>query len=229
MNSTFSSLTLSETFKRPIFRNVSLSNIIILYYIIIIFYCTDGSTKWFYGAKLFPNVKGCGYPPYLNCTIFNNTYVRLGANFSCYYSRTDPSLVVSELDMRQVHLNLICALAVPIFSFILSVIYLTFAYFFIYQDDASKASEKSTPCRRKPNLAAADAASAAAIVQVTPLALSTPVAPPPTSGILTPSSDMFREDMDSLGNQYKYAMVDDMLSRESLDSLAFNYSSSMNG
>ncbi|KAK7573524.1 hypothetical protein V9T40_010715 [Parthenolecanium corni] len=180
--------------------------------------------KWFYGARLFPNVKGCGYPPYLNCTVFNNTYVRRGSNFSCYYSRADPSLVVSELDMRQVHVNLICAIAVPIVSFILSAIYLTFAYFFIYHDDASKASEKSTPCRRK-----LTAQTAAPIVQITPLALSTPLAPPPTSGILTPSSEMFHEDVDSIGYQYKYAMVDDMLSRESLDSLAFNYSSSMNG
>ncbi|KAK7605481.1 hypothetical protein V9T40_007339 [Parthenolecanium corni] len=184
--------------------------------------------KWFYEARLFPNVKGCGYPPYLNCTVFNNTYVRRGTNFSCYYSRADPSLVVSELDMRQVHLNLICALAVPIVSFVLSVIYLTFAYLCIYKDDASKASEKSTPCRRKVQKANG-AASAGAVVQVTPLALSTPVAPPSNSGILTPTSDLFGEDVDSLGHQYKYAMVDDMLSRDSLDSLAFNYSSSMNG
>ena len=46
----------------------------------------DKKYKWFYGARLFPNVKGCGYPPYLNCTVFNNTYVRVGTNFTCYYS-----------------------------------------------------------------------------------------------------------------------------------------------
>lgn len=175
--------------------------------------------KWFYGARLFPNVKGCGYPPYLNCTIFNQTFVTIGTNFSCYYSRTDPSLVVSELNMEQVHLNLLCALAIPIVSFIVSVIYLTFAYFYIYNDPKT---EKSTPCRRNTT------ATSKSIVQVTPLALSTPMAPP-TSGVLTPASDIFRDDMASFGHQYKYAMVDDMLSRDSLDSLAFNYSSSMNG
>lgn len=186
--------------------------------------------KWFYEARLFPNVKGCGYPPYLNCTVFNNTYVRRGTNFSCYYSRADPSLVVSELDMRQVHLKLICALAVPIISFVLSVVYLTFAYFFIYNQDASKASEKSTPCRRKPNAAVNGAGSAPTIVRVTPVVLTTPVTPPPpSSGVLTPTSDLFGEDVDSLDQPYKYAVVDDMLSSDSLDSLAFNYSSSMNG
>lgn len=175
--------------------------------------------KWFYGARLFPNVKGCGYPPYLNCTVFNMTHVSIGANYSCYYSRADPSLVVSELNMEQVHMNLKCALAIPIVSFIVSVIYLTFAYFYIYNDPKT---EKSTPCRRNTT------ATSKSIVQVTPLALSTPMAPP-TSGVLTPASDIFREDMASFGHQYKYAMVDDMLSRDSLDSLAFNYSSSMNG
>lgn len=194
--------------------------------------------KWFYGARLFPNVKGCGYPPYLNCTIFNNTYVRVGANFSCYYSRADPSLVVSELDMKRVHLNLFCALVIPIVSFVLSVVYLTIAYLYIYNNPKKK--EKNVSCRRNTAAAAAAAALAAAstatsntakskkLVQVTPLALSTPVAPP-TSGVLTPVSDLFQDDVDSFGHEYKYAMVDDMLSRDSLDSLAFNYSSSMNG
>lgn len=182
--------------------------------------------KWFYGARLFPNVKGCGYPPYLNCTIFNNTYTNVGSNYSCYYSRADPSLVVTELDMDRVHFNLILALLGPIVSFIISVIYLTFAYFYIYNDPkvttATSTTEKSTPSRRKVIRKDKN------IVQVTPLALSTPLAPP-TSGVLTPASDIFRDDMGSLGHQYKYSMVDDMLSRDSLDSLAFNYSSSMNG
>lgn len=193
-------------------------------------YEEDGKRyKWFYGARLFPNVKGCGYPPYLNCTVFNNTYVRVGANYSCYYSRADPSLVVSELDMERVHMNLIAALVVPVVSFVLSVIYLTFAYFYIYNDPkaatTASTTEKSTPSRRKLTSATNKGSG---IVQVTPLALSTPIAPP-TSGVLTPASDMFRDDMASFGHQYKYAMVDEMLSRESLDSMAFNYSSSMNG
>lgn len=38
---------------------------------------TDTKSRWFFGARLFPNVKGCGYPPFLNCTIFNNTHVEI--------------------------------------------------------------------------------------------------------------------------------------------------------
>lgn len=63
----------------------------------------------YYRAKLFPNVKGCGYPPSLNCTIFAKRYQVIGKNFSCYYSKVDPGIVISELDMWQVR-NLISKL-----------------------------------------------------------------------------------------------------------------------
>ncbi|KAG5682298.1 hypothetical protein PVAND_011658 [Polypedilum vanderplanki] len=94
------------------------------------------SSEYYYRrARLFPNVKGCGYPPFLNCTVWNKFYQDEGANFSCYYSRVDPRLVVSHLDMRKNTLHLILAMAIPIPSFIISVIYLTFAYFKIYNED----------------------------------------------------------------------------------------------
>lgn len=58
----------------------------------------------YYRAKLFPNVKGCGYPPSLNCTVFKKFYSVIGKNFSCYYSKVDPGIVISNLDMWQVYL-----------------------------------------------------------------------------------------------------------------------------
>jgi len=59
--------------------------------------------SWYFtGAKLFPNVKGCGYPPMLNCSIFYRQYANIGQNFSCYYSKVDPGIVISDLDMWQV-------------------------------------------------------------------------------------------------------------------------------
>nr|KAF7427579.1 hypothetical protein H0235_007273 [Vespula pensylvanica] len=59
-------------------------------------------SEWYFtGAKLFPNVKGCGYPPVLNCSIFYQQYANIGHNFSCYYSKVDPGIVISELDMWQ--------------------------------------------------------------------------------------------------------------------------------
>lgn len=60
----------------------------------------------YYKARLYPNVKGCGYPPSLNCSIFMKRYQDVGKNFSCYYSKVDPGIVISDLDMRQV-----CAVA----------------------------------------------------------------------------------------------------------------------
>ncbi|KAF4525706.1 hypothetical protein B566_EDAN011498 [Ephemera danica] len=92
-------------------------------------------SKWFAGGKLYPNVKGCGYPPFLNCTIFLWRHQTVGATFPCYYSKVEPMMVVSELDMRQVYLNLILATAIPIPSFIISVVYLAFAYFVIYAEE----------------------------------------------------------------------------------------------
>lgn len=60
-------------------------------------------SEWYFtGAKLFPNVKGCGYPPILNCSIFYRLYANIGQNFSCYYSKVDPGIVISDLDMWQV-------------------------------------------------------------------------------------------------------------------------------
>ncbi|XP_058454388.1 protein tipE-like isoform X1 [Malaya genurostris] len=101
---------------------------------------TGNESEWFFsGARLFPNVKGCGYPPMLNCTIWTKKYWKIGTNFSCYYSRVDPGLVISDLDMWQNSLNLVLAMAIPIPSFIISVIYLAFAYFVIYNEDEETA------------------------------------------------------------------------------------------
>lgn len=100
---------------------------------------TGVRSEWFMGARLFPNVKGCGYPPSLNCTIWTKKYKEIGTNFSCYYSKVDPALVISDLDMWQNTLNLVYSMAIPIPSFIISVIYLTVAYFKIYNDDEEQA------------------------------------------------------------------------------------------
>lgn len=161
----------------------------------------EEDSEWFYtDARLFPNVKGCGYPPMLNCSIFLKQYREVGTNFSCYYSRVDPGLVISHLDMWQVYMNLVYAMAIPIPSFILSVIYLTFAYFKIYTDDEEKA-----PLNQ--NAESMDVEGESMPDVETPL--------PPASGGITPASEAFREDLASFGHQFKVAMADEM-SRESI-------------
>ncbi|KAJ8678645.1 hypothetical protein QAD02_014432 [Eretmocerus hayati] len=166
-------------------------------------------SEWYFtGAKLFPNVKGCGYPPMLNCTIFVRQYGSIGQNFSCYYSKIDPGIVISDFDIRQVYRNLIYAMAIPIPSFIISVIYLTIAYFKIYNEDevALVGAEENA---QTDEAGAGDEAAGEVDGLV---AQSSP-------GALTPSSDAFREDLTtSFGHQYEVAMVDDV-SRGSLDGI----------
>lgn len=157
------------------------------------------SSLWFYKeARLLPNVKGCGYPPMLNCTIFLKKYKTIGTNFTCYYSRVDPSIVITDLDMWQVYMNLVYAMAIPIPSFIISVIYLAFAYFKIYNDDEEKA-----PLEKN----AEDMDVQGENGSITPVLHS-------ASDGITPASEAFREDLASFGHHFKVAMVDEM-SRDS--------------
>ncbi|CAH0732040.1 unnamed protein product, partial [Brenthis ino] len=142
-------------------------------------------SEWYFtGARLFPNVKGCGYPPILNCTIFYGKYRPLGTNYSCYYSRVDPGLVITELDMWQNTLNLVYAMAIPIPSFFISVIYLTFAYFKIYNTE--EESEQAP-------------------LQSDAEAMATGDDGKPT----TPGSDTFREDLACFGHQLKMQLANE--------------------
>ncbi|XP_013165920.1 PREDICTED: protein tipE isoform X1 [Papilio xuthus] len=142
-------------------------------------------SEWYFtGARLFPNVKGCGYPPILNCTIFYGKYRPLGTNYTCYYSRVDPGLVITDLDMWQNTLNLVYAMAIPIPSFIISVIYLTFAYFKIYNTE--EESEQAPLQSDAEGMATGDDGK-------------------PT----TPGSDTFREDLACFGHQLKMQLANE--------------------
>jgi len=101
--------------------------------------------------------------------------------------------------LPQVYMNLVYAMAIPIPSFIISVIYLTIAYFKIYNEDEEVlvGGEEGEEGEEEEG-------------DGTPL--------PPTSGALTPGSEAFREDLASFGHQLKVAMADD-ISRESLDGI----------
>ncbi|EFX86344.1 hypothetical protein DAPPUDRAFT_5229, partial [Daphnia pulex] len=76
-------------------------------------------------ARLQPNVKGCGYPPDVECNnTFASAYGILGANFSCYYSLIDPTLAITQLNIAKVRAELIYCLTIPIILFVISVVYL---------------------------------------------------------------------------------------------------------
>lgn len=138
-------------------------------------------------------------------TFINSTYLFLLFLHS-YYSRVDPGLVISDLDMWQNTLNLIYALAIPIPSFIISVIYLTFAYFKIYNDD----EEKAPLDQNAEDIAGEDDVAATEHVDIiVPNGTATISV---ASNAATPTSN----DLASFGHQLKVKMADEM-SRESLD------------
>ncbi|XP_042855400.1 protein tipE-like, partial [Penaeus japonicus] len=79
-------------------------------------------------ARLFPNVKGCGYPPSVNCTIFNMSYSTPGRTYPCYYSKEQPTTVLTSLDIEGITTDLIYAIVIPWGAFLVSILYLLITY-----------------------------------------------------------------------------------------------------
>ncbi|VVC34137.1 Na+ channel auxiliary subunit TipE [Cinara cedri] len=104
---------------------------------------------WAYSyARIYPNVKGCGYPPHLNCSVFKNMYFDVGASYPCYYSRVEPWVVITELDLAKSIRQLIYSMVFPIPCFVVSVVYVTLAYFCIYAGRNRKPKMKRRIVRR---------------------------------------------------------------------------------
>lgn len=61
-------------------------------------------------ASLYINVKGCGYPPTVNCSQFFDYYGVPGRRYWCYYSHLDPQLVVPRYDRSEAELELAASL-----------------------------------------------------------------------------------------------------------------------
>ncbi|CRK97791.1 CLUMA_CG011170, isoform A, partial [Clunio marinus] len=52
------------------------------------------------------NIKGCGYPPTVKCSVFTETYGFEGAAFPCYYSKKNKTVVMTSYN-RDTQLNTI--------------------------------------------------------------------------------------------------------------------------
>lgn len=86
-------------------------------------------TEWDYeDARLYPNVKGCGYPPEINCSEFDDNFSLVGATFPCYHSKLMPDIALTYLDIEKVKLDLIYAIAIPWSLFLGSILYLLITY-----------------------------------------------------------------------------------------------------
>ncbi|XP_037078753.1 protein tipE-like isoform X1 [Pollicipes pollicipes] len=96
--------------------------------------------QWLYNeANLYPNVKGCGYPPSLNCTAFAQTYRVVNTTFPCYYSRVDATLVITTLDPDEIEANLAISIVVPLVCFAGSIAFLVHAYHRMKRKEAAAA------------------------------------------------------------------------------------------
>nr|AGE14342.1 sodium channel auxiliary subunit TEH1-like transcript variant TEH1A [Periplaneta americana] len=57
-------------------------------------------------AVLLVNIKGCGYPPEVDCDNFTTMYGKVNAEFPCYYSRENRTVVLIHYD-REEHVAII--------------------------------------------------------------------------------------------------------------------------
>ncbi|QQP37471.1 Sodium channel [Caligus rogercresseyi] len=73
-------------------------------------------------TRLYPNVRGCGYPPELNCEEFFYNYGPLNATYPCWISSKDPSIAITSLNLRRAKREVLLSL-VPLFIFIIFVLY----------------------------------------------------------------------------------------------------------
>ena len=74
-------------------------------------------------TRLYPNVRGCGYPPELNCEAFYETYGPINGNpFKCWVSNIDQSIAMTHLDLDRAKSEVIYSL-IPLLIFIIFVLY----------------------------------------------------------------------------------------------------------
>lgn len=103
-------------------------------------------------GKLFPNVKGCGYPPRVVCDQFYQEFGQVGQQFPCFYSQKELGLVMTELDYNEVYMNLLYSTTAPLAVFAVSVFYLVLAYLYIYPMcvDLPEEEEQQPPAEPPP-------------------------------------------------------------------------------
>lgn len=73
-------------------------------------------------ARLYPNARGCGYPPHLQCQDFFDSYGDVGSVYPCWVSHLDPTIALTHLDLKKLKEEVMYSL-VPLASFILSTLY----------------------------------------------------------------------------------------------------------
>ena len=76
-------------------------------------------------AALFVNIKGCGYPPTVQCASWISEFGGNDTTIPCHYSRSNSSMAITHLDTKNDWRDLLLSVFVPLISCIVSAIALS--------------------------------------------------------------------------------------------------------
>jgi len=82
-------------------------------------------------TPLLINIKGCGYPPEVNCDAYADKYYNhsmADQTFPCHYSRLNPWIVLSSYSKDDNVSSILSAILIPNGLFVLSVVVLVYWY-----------------------------------------------------------------------------------------------------
>jgi len=82
-------------------------------------------------TPLLINIKGCGYPPDVDCDAYAKRYENYQAmdeTFPCYYSKLNPWIVLSEYNKDETVSSILFSILIPNLLFVLSLIVLVYWY-----------------------------------------------------------------------------------------------------
>ena len=68
----------------------------------------------------------------VDCEVFAAEFGQPETEYPCYFSQLDPELVITELDIREIYLTLLCCIFIPVTLFMTAVAYLVVACWYIY-------------------------------------------------------------------------------------------------
>ena len=71
-------------------------------------------------ASLFVNVKGCGYPPTVQCTDWIREYGTNNSTIPCYYSRSDHTMAITHMDTKNARRDVLLSIFIPLATILLS-------------------------------------------------------------------------------------------------------------
>ncbi|XP_040575162.1 protein tipE isoform X1 [Lepeophtheirus salmonis] len=82
-------------------------------------------------TPLLINIKGCGYPPTVNCQSFTEHYEQVMLNddvFACYVSELNPWIVLEEYSFSETVGSVVASIVIPNGLFLISLIVLLYWY-----------------------------------------------------------------------------------------------------